>query len=106
MAGKGGARAGAGRKKGGSNEATGKRVDVAIRALRNGITPLEYMLQVMRNPKASESRRDEMARAAAPFVHPRLSTHEVGGIKGGTPIAHEVRGSVQVFLPDNGRRNG
>jgi len=39
-----------------------------------GITPLEYMLKVMRNRRASDARRDWAAAAAAPYVHPRLAT--------------------------------
>ena len=33
--------------------------------------PLEYMLSVMNDPTVSEERRDRLAIAAAPFVHPR-----------------------------------
>lgn len=62
-----------GRKKGTPNKATGKRREVALHALERGISPLEYMLKIMRNPKANQVRRDEMARAAAPYVHPRLA---------------------------------
>ena len=38
-----------------------------------GETPLEYMLRVMRDPTVEHSRRDEMARAAAPYVHAKIS---------------------------------
>jgi hypothetical protein len=37
-----------------------------------GLQPLEYMLAVMRDPTASEARRDMMAKAAAPYRHPQL----------------------------------
>lgn len=33
------------------------------------MTPLDYMLTVMRNPEADQARRDRMAMAAAPFIH-------------------------------------
>jgi len=36
-----------------------------------GQLPLDYMLNVMRDPKASDVRRDDMAKAAAPYLHPR-----------------------------------
>jgi hypothetical protein len=36
-------------------------------------TPLDHMLAVMRDPRASDERRDLMAKAAAPFIHPRVS---------------------------------
>jgi hypothetical protein len=35
--------------------------------------PLEYMLTVMNDATADETRRDRMAIAAAPFCHPRIS---------------------------------
>ena len=34
--------------------------------------PLEYMLRIMRDPREPAARRDEMAKAAAPFLHPRM----------------------------------
>jgi hypothetical protein len=41
-----------------------------------GLTPLEYMLAVLRDENADTERRDEMAKAAAPYIHPRLSSIE------------------------------
>ncbi len=38
-----------------------------------GLTPLEYMLKVMRDPKATQQRRDDMAKACAPYMHARLA---------------------------------
>src|SRR6516162_4237361 len=38
-----------------------------------GTSPLEHMLAVLHDPKADADRRDRMAVAAAPFVHPRLA---------------------------------
>jgi len=42
----------------------------------SGQTPLQYMVSVMRDPKADARRRDAMAAAAAPYVHHRLSSTE------------------------------
>ena len=42
-------------------------------------TPLAYMLSVMRDPEADSKRRDDMAKTAAPYVHPRLSSVDHGG---------------------------
>ncbi len=39
-----------------------------------GLTPLEYMLKVMRDPETPPQRRDDMAKACAPYVHPRLAS--------------------------------
>lgn len=65
---RGGKRTGAGRKAGVPNKLTQRqRNEIAA----SGLTPLEYMLDVMRDETASPTRRDEMAKAAAPFVHPK-----------------------------------
>jgi len=39
-------------------------------------TPLDYLLAVMRDESADRSVRFQAAKAAAPFVHPRLSSIE------------------------------
>jgi hypothetical protein len=44
-----------------------------------GITPLEYLLSVMRDDKADLTRRIDAAKAAAPYVHARLSAVELSG---------------------------
>jgi hypothetical protein len=41
-------------------------------------TPLDYMLAVMRDPMADFKRRDDMARAAAPYCHARFASKEIG----------------------------
>jgi hypothetical protein len=43
------------------------------KAIASGETPLDYMLRVMRDEHATKKRRDDMAKAAAPFVHARIS---------------------------------
>jgi hypothetical protein len=43
------------------------------------------MLKVMRDAKADSSRRDDMAKAAAPYVHPKLASMQHTG-RGGGPI--------------------
>jgi phage terminase small subunit len=42
------------------------------------LTPLEYMLAVMNDPKADRTRRDRMATAAAPYVHGRPTDVQPG----------------------------
>lgn len=76
---RGGARLGAGRKKG---QATKINAQARKKAIEGGITPLEYMLKVMRNPRADTERRDGMAKAAAPFVHAKLASMEHRGAVG------------------------
>jgi hypothetical protein len=41
-----------------------------------GIMPLDYMLSVMRDANADPKRRDAMAMAAAPYLHPKGSPIE------------------------------
>jgi hypothetical protein len=73
MAKVGGKRAGAGRKQGSANRRTRAIADAAS---VSGITPLEWMLTVIRDENADVRRRDEMAKAAAPYMHPRLTAVE------------------------------
>jgi hypothetical protein len=77
---RGGNRPGAGRKAGTPNKAS---VERQKKVAATGDTPLDYMLKVMRNPKASDDRRDEMAKAAAPYVHPKLASLQHTGRNGG-----------------------
>ena len=84
MAPRGGKRQGAGRKSGAITKRT-QEATVAI--LASGLTPLEYMLGVMRDPDIAADRRDDMAKAAAPYVHPKLAAIEHTGKDGG-PIQH------------------
>ncbi len=88
---RGGARAGAGRKKG---QATRKSQEVADQAAREGITPLEVMLFAMRHhQKAKEyDKAAEIAKDAAPYMHPRLSAVSVTGKNGGAiQVSHEYQ---------------
>jgi hypothetical protein len=68
---RGGKRPGAGRKRGSKTKKTQKLLE-EVRS--GGETPLDYMLRVMRDQKADNSRRDDMAKAAAPYTHSRLPT--------------------------------
>ena len=91
----GGKRIGSGRKKGSLSKATQKRADIAIKALDSGITPLDYMLDLMRAPIPDDvdaevrvsmtAQRFEAAKACAPYVHPRLAAIEHTG-KDGSPL--------------------
>jgi hypothetical protein len=58
------------------NKATAARqAEVAA----SGVTPLEYMLTIMRDEAADEAKRLDAAKAAAPYVHPRLAAVEHSG---------------------------
>jgi hypothetical protein len=65
---KGGKRAGAGRPRGSLQ----KRHKVIVEDPTE-LMPVEWMLAVLRDPEAEQSRRDRMAEVAAPYLHPRLN---------------------------------
>jgi len=82
---RGGKREGAGRRAGSANT---KTRDIADKAATEGITPLEFMLQIMRQEELSpdadpaqvlahQAMRFEAAKAAAPYIHPKLSSVEM-----------------------------
>lgn len=112
MAKVGGYREGAGRKKGSANK---KTREIANKAAEQGLTPLEYMLEVMRSPMPPEvadlveamkregrldieivnrlvswhSMRFEAAKGAAPYIHPRLNATTMTGPNNG-PLQVEI----------------
>ncbi len=65
-----------GRKKGARNKRT-ERIDQMVNAGKQ--TPLEYMLATMRNEMIDPERRDEMAKAAASYVHARRAPEDKNG---------------------------
>jgi hypothetical protein len=101
----GGARPGAGRKPGSPNK---KTAEVQKAVAESGITPLEFMLEVMRKePDPSLEPREfltaatlrfEAAKAAAPYVHAKLSSIEMGG-KDGAPIASATEITFKIVRP-------
>jgi hypothetical protein len=70
---RGGPRPGAGRKPGTPNKASAERqAEIAA----SGLTPLDFMLTILRDESKPAEDRFEAAKAAAPYVHPRLSNIE------------------------------
>ena len=67
---RGGKREGAGRKPGSVTKRTREIADAAI---ESGLTPLEYMLSILRDEARSDSERFEAAKNAAPYVHAKLA---------------------------------
>lgn len=88
MAKVGGARMGAGRPKGALNK---KHSELLASAAEAGLTPIEYMLSVMRDEKADTKDRAWAAEKAAPYIHPRPS-----------PIANRI----EIELPDTSTIEG
>jgi hypothetical protein len=63
---KGGARPGAGRPKGTGKLQRQRRAQLET-AASLGVTPLDFMLGIMNDPREDPMRRDRMALAAAPY---------------------------------------
>ena len=63
---RGGAREGAGRKKGGTNRLTEEAVQ---QAKETGELPLDFLLRIMRDPLIENDKRIDCAKAAAPYLH-------------------------------------
>ena len=70
-----------GRKTGGRQKGTpNKRTqEVVAKIEASGLTPLDYMLKVMRDENEVLDVRLDAAKAAAPYVHPRLASIENTG---------------------------
>jgi hypothetical protein len=65
-----------GRKKGTTNKATKKRRDIAEKALEQGKSPLEVLLEAMNDAykTGGAAAAAAFAKDAAPYVHPKLAT--------------------------------
>jgi len=65
-----------GERRGGRSKGTrNKRTEAqAIAIAESGITALDFLIGVMRDPNAPLAQRIEAAKAVAPYLHPRLST--------------------------------
>ncbi len=102
MAGKGsapGERRG-GRQKGVPNKTNAQR-EAAIAA--SGLTPLDFLLQVMRDESAEKNIRIDAAKSAAPYVHPKLANVQVSGDQD-NPIQHQV--GVSWMTEDQAKARG
>lgn len=84
---RGGARPGAGRTKGAINKVSAAHLEAVTAS--GSETPLTYMLRIMGDRTADNDRRDDMAKAAAPYCHSKLATVEHTG-KDGAPIDHSI----------------
>lgn len=106
--GRGGRRSGAGRKPG---AATKKTREIAEQAAAEGITPLEVMLRAMRKfvenaekmagidePTSMTLMKEaaDVAKNAAPYMHPRLTAMEVTGKNGKDLVPEQPKGVLVV----------
>jgi len=79
---RGGTRPGAGRPRGAICKSTRAILEAAA---AGGEMPLEYMLRIMRDPREPAARRDEMSKAAAPFLHPKMQA-TAPSLDDGSPV--------------------
>lgn len=109
---RGGPRPNAGRKAGTVSDATKRRKEVAEKALAEGVSPLDVMLITMRSlwkqavgpdgevvniGKAMQA--NVVAKDAAPFLHPKLSSVEATGRDGAPLFSPTV---IEFVAPDAG----
>jgi len=74
-----------GRPKGSSNKASASQI---AKVTADGkLSPLEYLASIYQNPNEEKKDRIEAAKAAAPYIHSRLSTTEVKAAV--TELSHE-----------------
>ena len=102
-------RAGLGRKRGAKNKITAMMKGLAERAAAEGITPLDYMLRILREDPPQDwtvrqklawfSLRFEAAKAAAPYVHPRLASIEHNGKAAGPMVLNIVQFTPTMIAP-------
>lgn len=85
---RGGPRPNSGRKAGTKNI---KTKVIAERCAQEGITPLEYMLNVMRDPTQEFDTRMDAAKSCAPYMHPKLASVE-------QKVEAEVNGTIYEWL--------
>ncbi len=95
----GGKRPGAGRPPGARNRKTAE----TIRAVEeSGLTPLDYMLSVMRNSGLETTMRLDAAKAVAPYCHARLNSNEVTLMQPGDEMTtEEIVGKLAELLADD-----
>ena len=94
----GGFRPGAGRPAGALNKRTREVIE---QTEASGMMPLEYLLNVMRDPAKPDNERIEAARVACPFVHARLSIQENIPPAPEIPKPEEIIERIRILLAEN-----
>lgn len=67
------------------------------KAMSTGVLPLDYLLSVMRDESLDPERRDKAANAAAPYLHAKLSSVDVGN-KNGQPLVLQLALSDKTLV--------
>ena len=92
---RGGARPGAGRKKGSVTKATVYRQEMLARAAAEGISPLEVMMTAMREAweNGDKEKAVQVAEKAAPYIHAKLAAVQHSG-DADNPVAYQIMSGV------------
>ena len=86
---------------GGRGKATQKKAaaERGPETAKSALTPLGYMLRVLRDPESTKDEKKWAAQQAAPFVHARLASTKAGGSGGGSvPHDHRLDPAVQEMI--------
>lgn len=67
---------------------------------KSGETPLQYMLRLMRDKNQPKEVRMDMAKSAAPYIHPKLAATQISGDPE-APLQHVIE-QVIVDPADKG----
>lgn len=78
-----------GRKKGVPNK---KTAEVIKKVEQSGMLPLDYLLSVMRDEESTKGERVDAAKAAAPYIHPKLMSTELSAKAGNSVVLAVLSG--------------
>jgi hypothetical protein len=92
---KGGKRQGAGRKPGSRTKRT-QQFLAEVRA--SGETPLQYALRIMRDETEPNDRRDDMCKAAMPYVDSKMPTAIVTPPPPSGPVTEDDESLLNLYL--------
>lgn len=95
---RGGARPGAGRKTKAVADAV-KACEIAAKKDQSGLTPLDFMLALMRDEEQDVRLRMAMAQAAAPYVHAKPGDTPKGKKEQAQEAASEIAASGKFAPP-------
>lgn len=99
MSARGGARPGAGRRKGSVAKHRKLANEATQQAIGTGETPLAFLLAFMRDPGKPDKDRLAAATAAAGYVHPKLSSVEVQAEVDATVAVSRIELVAPALLP-------
>jgi hypothetical protein len=80
-----------GRRPGSRNRRTVAKQAAIVAAYDAGLTPLDYMLGILRDENANRFERMDAAAKAAPYIHPKLASIEHAGRDGGPIELKEIK---------------